>query len=94
MLWKRSCKETIIVDKVDAFHSLESVIALFLDKEEKSTRVADHEFAITNIKLILEDIGRSAEHVGDQADAAMNQTILEVIEKNEFKDKSANPMIL
>jgi hypothetical protein len=65
---------------------------LFLDKEKNSIRVADHESALANINLILEDI-RSAEHVSDLAEAAMNQTIWEVIEKHGFKDKSANPMI-
>jgi hypothetical protein len=34
-----------------------------------------------HIKLILEDIRRTAEHASDIAEAAMNQTIEEVIEK-------------
>jgi hypothetical protein len=52
--------------------------------------VAEHESAIANINLILEDIRRIAEHVSDLADAAMNQTKWEVIEKHGFKDKSAS----
>jgi len=60
---------------------------LFLDKEKNSIRVADHGSAIANINLILEDIRRTAEHASDVAEAAMNQTISEVIEKHGFKDK-------
>ncbi len=82
-----------IVDKVDAIRSLENVIILFLDKEKNSTKVIDHESTIVNIKLILEDIRRTAEHASDIAEAAMNQTISEVIKKNGIKDKSANPKI-
>ena len=33
------------------------------------------------IKLILEDIRRTAEHASDIAEAAMNETVSEVIEK-------------
>jgi len=82
-----------IVDKMDAIHSLEKVIILFLDKEENSTTMAHHDSSIVNIKLILEDIRRTAEHAGDIAEAAMNQTISEIIKKHGFKDRSANPAI-
>jgi hypothetical protein len=82
-----------IVDKVDAIRSLGNVIILFLDKEKNSTKMIDHESTIVNIKLILQDIRRTAEHASDIAEAAMNQTILEVIEKNGIKDKSANQTI-
>jgi len=34
-----------------------------------------------NIKLILEDIRRTAEHATDIAEAAMNETVGDVIEK-------------
>jgi phosphate uptake regulator len=37
---------------------------------------------ISNIKLVLEDIRRTAEYASDIAEAAMNQTIEEVIEKH------------
>jgi phosphate uptake regulator len=76
-----------IVGKVDAIHSLENVIILFLDKEKNSATVTDHESTVVNLKLILEDIRRTAEHASDIAEAAMNQTISEVIEKHAFKDK-------
>jgi phosphate uptake regulator len=82
-----------IVDKVDGIRSLESEIILSLDKEKKSTAMTNHESTIVNIKLILEDIRRTAEHASDIAEAAMNQTISEVIEKHGFKDKSAKSMI-
>jgi len=70
-----------IVDKVDAIHSLENEIISVLDKEKKSTTMANDGSTIVNIKLILEDIRRAAEHASDIAEAAMNQTISEVIEK-------------
>jgi phosphate uptake regulator len=76
-----------IVGKVDAIHSLENVIILFLDKEKNSATVTDHESTVVNLKLILEDIRRTAEHASDIAEAAMNQTISEVIEKHAFKVK-------
>ena len=76
-----------IVGKVDAIRSLENVTILFLDKEKNSATMTDHESAIVNLKLILEDIRRTAEHASDVAEAAMNQTISEVIEKHGFKNK-------
>jgi hypothetical protein len=36
-----------------------------------------------NVKLILEDIRRTAEHASDIAEAAMNQTIRGVIDLNK-----------
>lgn len=44
-----------------------------------------------NIKLILEDIRRTAEHASDIAEAAMNQTIRSVIDfnKNSRLDNSS-----
>ena len=59
-----------IVDKVDAIRSLENVIILFLDKEKNSIKVIDHESTIVNIKLILQDIRRTAENASDIAEAA------------------------
>jgi hypothetical protein len=56
--------------------SLEADVISFLDRENttigKSTNV--------DIKIILEDIRRTAEHASDIAEAAMNQTIGEVIQ--------------
>ena len=69
-----------IVDKTEDIRSLENEIILFLDKEKTffSTR---HESTNVYIKLILEDIRRTAEHASDIAEAAMNETVSEVIEK-------------
>jgi phosphate uptake regulator len=75
-----------IVDKVDAIRSIENEIILSADKE-RNTNETNHESSIANIKLILEDIRRTAEHASDIAEAAMNQTISEVIEKQESNDK-------
>ena len=46
------------------------------EEEDKIIRV---EPVNTDIRLILEDIRRTAEHASDIAEAAMNQTIGEVI---------------
>jgi phosphate uptake regulator len=65
-----------VVDKVENIHSVESEIISILNKEDKTT---SHEPINSNIRLILEDIRRTAEHASDIAEAAMNQTIGEVI---------------
>jgi phosphate uptake regulator len=69
-----------IVDKIEDIRSLENEIILFLDKEKTSLSVR-HESTNVYIKLILEDIRRTAEHASDIAEAAMNETVSEVIEK-------------
>ena len=69
-----------IVDKTEDIRSLENEIILFLDKE-KSSFSTRHESTNVYIKLILEDIRRTAEHASDIAEAAMNETVSEVIEK-------------
>jgi hypothetical protein len=49
-----------------------------------------------NIKLILEDIRRTAEHASDIAEATMNETVSEVIEKiatTESKTKSSTDAV-
>jgi phosphate uptake regulator len=65
-----------VVDKAEDMRSLEADVISFLDRENttngKSTNV--------DIKIILEDIRRTAEHASDIAEAAMNQTIREVIQ--------------
>ena len=66
------------MDKTEGIRSLENEIILFLDKEKTSTQ---HESTNVYIKLILEDIRRTAEHASDIAEAAMNETVSEVIEK-------------
>jgi phosphate uptake regulator len=93
LLRRDYCLADTIVDKVDAFHSMENEIILFLDNERYSTKEPDHESTIVFIKLILEDIRRTAEHASDIAEAAMNQTISEVIEKHGFKNKLAKSTI-
>ena len=69
-----------IVDKTESIRSLENEIIIFLDKE-KSSSSALHESTNVYLKLILEDIRRTAEHASDIAEAAMNETVGEVIEK-------------
>src|SRR5919109_1121609 len=65
-----------VVDKAGGMRSLESEVISYLDN--KST--IDGESSNVDIKIILEDIRRTAEHASDIAEAAMNQTIREVIE--------------
>jgi phosphate uptake regulator len=69
-----------IVDKTGDIRSLENEIILFLDKEQTSLST-QRESTNVYIKLILEDIRRTAEHASDIAEAAMNETVSEVIEK-------------
>ena len=73
-----------IVDKVDAVRSMENEIILAVNKE-RNTNGTDHESNMANTKLILEEIRRAAEYAGDIAEATMNQTISQVIEKQELK---------
>jgi phosphate uptake regulator len=69
-----------IVDKVENVRPLENEIIRFLEKVKIS--VSDPPESINvNIKLILEDIRRTAEHATDIAEAAMNETVGDVIEK-------------
>jgi phosphate uptake regulator len=65
-----------VADRVEYIRSVENDIISFLNKEDK---MASHEPINSNIRLILEDIRRTAEHASDIAEAAMNQTIGEVI---------------
>jgi hypothetical protein len=65
-----------VVDKVENIRSLENDLISFINKVDNIIR--DKPVDI-NIKLILEDIRRTAEHASDIAEAAMNQTIGEVI---------------
>jgi phosphate uptake regulator len=69
-----------IVDKTEDIRSSENEIILFLDKEQTSLST-QRESTNVYIKLILEDIRRTAEHASDIAEAAMNETVSEVIEK-------------
>ncbi|HEU4822580.1 MAG TPA: PhoU domain-containing protein, partial [Nitrososphaeraceae archaeon] len=65
-----------VVDKAGGMRSLEAEVISFLDREN----TIDGESTNVDIKIILEDIRRTAEHASDIAEAAMNQTIREVIQ--------------
>ena len=68
------------VDRAKSLRSLENDIILLLDKEEEKKTIRNP-LSNINIRLILEDIRLTAEHSSDIAEAAMNQTIDEIIEK-------------
>jgi phosphate uptake regulator len=63
------------VDHVEGIHALEDDALLTIDKAKDPA----------SIKLVLEDIRRSAEYASDIAEAALNQTIEEVIEQGAAK---------
>ncbi len=68
-----------IVDKANEMRSIENEVLTFIDNNESPSTESNG----INIKLILEDIRRTAEHASDIAEAAMNQTIRGVIELNK-----------
>jgi phosphate uptake regulator len=76
-----------IVDKANDTRLVENEVLSFIDNSEFSSSGSKS----LNIKLILEDIRRTAEHASDIAEAAMNQTIRSVIDfnKNSRLDKSS-----
>lgn len=61
------------VDAVENIHALEQEAVTAMEKD----RIKDS----SSIKLVLEDIRRTAEYASDIAEAALNETIDEVIEK-------------
>jgi phosphate uptake regulator len=63
-----------IVDRSASVRSLEEEIISLIDSE----KIKDSD--IVNLKLILEDVRRTAERSSDIAEAALNQTISELIE--------------
>jgi phosphate uptake regulator len=68
-----------IVDKANDMRLIENEVLSFIDNSESpSTGIRG-----LNIKLILEDIRRTAEHASDIAEAAMNQTVRGVIDLNK-----------
>jgi len=69
-----------IVDKAENVRSLENEIISYLEKAKISVSPRN-DLINVNIKLILEDIRRTAEHATDIAEAAMNETVGDVIEK-------------
>jgi len=77
-----------VVDKVENIRSVENDIISHMDRAKTSSANTSNSSSSSSttannihIKLILEDIRRTAEHASDIAEAAMNQTIEEVIEK-------------
>jgi phosphate uptake regulator len=64
-----------VVSKAEEMRNLEADVVSFLDERNTTNKSAN-----VDIKIILEDIRRTAEHASDIAEAAMNQTIREVIQ--------------
>ena len=67
-----------VVDKAKGILSLENEIISFIDSDDNNSTI-HNKMSNINIKLILEDIRRTAEYASDIAEAAMNQTIGEVL---------------
>jgi phosphate uptake regulator len=67
-----------VVDKAKGILSLENEIISFINSDDNNNTV-HNKMSNINIKLILEDIRRTAEYASDIAEAAMNQTIGEVL---------------
>lgn len=76
-----------IVDKANDTRLVENEVLSLIDNIEFTSSGSKS----LNIKLILEDIRRTAEHASDIAEAAMNQTIRSVIDfnKNSRLDNSS-----
>jgi phosphate uptake regulator len=68
-----------VVDKAKGILSLENDIISFINNDDNNNNTVHNKMSNINIKLILEDIRRTAEYASDIAEAAMNQTIGEVI---------------
>ena len=68
-----------IVDKANDTRLVENEVLSHIENIESSSSGSE----TLNIKLILEDIRRTAEHASDIAEAAMNQTIRSVIDVNK-----------
>lgn len=69
-----------IVDKANDMRSMENQVLSFIDRNNSTPSSSSRDL---HIKLILEDIRRTAEHASDIAEAAMNQTIRAVIDLNK-----------
>jgi phosphate uptake regulator len=65
-----------IVDNANGMRLIENKVLSFIDSGDSPSAGARS----LNIKLILEDIRRTAEHASDIAEAAMNQTIRGIID--------------
>lgn len=68
-----------IVDKANDTRLVENGVLSHIENIESSSSGSE----ALNIKLILEDIRRTAEHASDIAEAALNQTIRSVIDVNK-----------
>ena len=68
-----------IVDKANDTRLVENEVLSHIENIESASSGSE----TLNIKLILEDIRRTAEHASDIAEAAMNQTIRSVIDVNK-----------
>ena len=68
-----------IVDKANDMRLIENEVLSHIDNSESSSSGSGS----LNIKLILEDIRRTAEHASDIAEVAMNQTIRGIIDLNK-----------
>jgi phosphate uptake regulator len=86
-----------VVDKVENIRSVENDIISHMDRAKTSMANTSNSSSSSSttannihIKLILEDIRRTAEHASDIAEAAMNQTIEEVIEKRSPPPSSSS----
>src|SRR5215469_12035097 len=76
-----------IVEKAEQVWSLENEIAKMLEKA-KTSHNDQYQSISLNIKLILEDLRRTAEHASDIAESTMNETIGGVIEKTAAESKA------
>jgi len=76
-----------IVEKAEEVWSLENEITKMLEKA-KTSHNDQYQSISLNMKLILEDLRRTAEHASDIAESAMNETIGEVIEKTAAESKA------
>ncbi|AIF82125.1 phosphate uptake regulator [Candidatus Nitrososphaera evergladensis SR1] len=65
------------VDQVEGIHALEQEALGFVEKSRDPA----------SLKLVLEDIRRTAEYASDIAEAALNETIEEVIERSNIQHK-------
>ena len=75
-----------IVDRIKVIRELENQIITIIDTTNSLDNNRDNDTR-TYLKLILEDIRRTAEHASDIAEEALNQTIGEVISTEKRSSK-------
>ncbi len=76
-----------IVEKTEDVRSVENEIIKLIERA-KTPSNDQYQSINLNIKLILEDLRRTAEHASDIAESAMNETIGGVIEKTSIASES------